>query len=53
MIASATDVVARYLQSLPDKTADPQLRRVRLLRPLPKPLYALPEMQPLRGAKPN
>jgi len=52
-ILDATDVVARYLQSLPDKTADPALHRIRLLRPLPKPLYDFPEMQPLRGAKPN
>ena len=52
-ILDATDIVARYLQSLPDKTADPQLNRIRLLRPLPKPLYGSPEMQPLRGAKPN
>jgi sulfur-oxidizing protein SoxB len=52
-ILDATDVVARYLQSLPDETADPQLHRIRLLRPLPKPLYGFPEMQPLRGAKPN
>jgi sulfur-oxidizing protein SoxB len=52
-ILDATDVVARYLESLPDKTADPQLHRIRLLRPLPKSLYGFPEMQPLRGAKPN
>ena len=52
-ILDATDVVARYLQSLPEQTADPQLHRVRLLRPLPKPLYGFPEMQPLGGAKPN
>jgi 2',3'-cyclic-nucleotide 2'-phosphodiesterase (5'-nucleotidase family) len=52
-ILDATDVVVRYLQSLPDKTADPQLHRIRLLKPLPKPLYGFPEMQPLRGAKPN
>ena len=52
-ILDATDVVARYLQSLPEQTADPQLHRIRLLRPLPQPLYGFPEMQPLRGAKPN
>ena len=52
-ILDATDVVARYLQSLPDQTADPQLHRIGLLRPLPQPLYGFPEMQPLRGASPN
>jgi hypothetical protein len=52
-ILDATDVVTRYLQSLPGETADPPLHRIRLLRPLPKPLYGFPEMQPLRGAKPN
>ncbi|HTT37513.1 MAG TPA: 5'-nucleotidase C-terminal domain-containing protein [Burkholderiales bacterium] len=52
-ILDATEVVARYLQSLPDRTADPQLHRIRLLKPLPRPLYGFPELQPLHGAKPN
>ena len=52
-ILDATDIVARYLESLPNHTADPQLHRMRLLKPLPKPLYGSPEVQPLRGAKPN
>ena len=52
-ILDATDIVVRYLASLPNKTADPQLHRVRLLKPLPKPLYGFPELQPLHGAKPD
>jgi len=52
-ILDATDIVARYLASLPEKSADPQLHRIRLLKPLPKPLYGFPELQPLHGAKPN
>jgi 2',3'-cyclic-nucleotide 2'-phosphodiesterase (5'-nucleotidase family) len=52
-ILDATDVVVRYLESLRDKTADPQLHRINLLKPLPAPLYGFPEMQPLRGATPN
>jgi len=52
-ILDATEVVARYLQSLPDRTADPQLHRIRLLKRLPRPLYGFPELQPLHGAKPN
>jgi 2',3'-cyclic-nucleotide 2'-phosphodiesterase (5'-nucleotidase family) len=52
-ILDATDIVVRYLDSLPNRTADPQLHRIRLLRPLPKPLYGFPELQPLHGAKPN
>jgi sulfur-oxidizing protein SoxB len=52
-ILDATDVVIRYLESLRDKTADPRLHRVRLLKPLPAPVYGFPELQPLRGARPN
>ncbi len=52
-ILDATGTVTRYLESLPDKTADPQLHRIRLPRLLRTPLHGFPEMQPLRGAKPN
>ena len=52
-VLDGTDIVVRYLESLPDKTADPKLHRVHLLKPLPKPLFGFPEIQPLHGAKPN
>jgi 2',3'-cyclic-nucleotide 2'-phosphodiesterase (5'-nucleotidase family) len=52
-ILDGTDIVVRYLESLPDKTADPQLHRVHLLKPLPRPLFGFPEIQPLHGAQPN
>jgi hypothetical protein len=52
-ILDGTDTVARYLESLPNKTADPQLHRIQLLKPLPKPLFGFPEIQPLHGARPN
>jgi len=43
----------RYLESLPGKTADPKLNRIKLLKPLPKPVFGFPEIQPLHGATPN
>jgi S-sulfosulfanyl-L-cysteine sulfohydrolase len=46
------EVVVRYLQGLPDKTATPELNRIRLLRPLPAPRFGNPEIQPLSGAVP-
>ena len=46
----AVEVVARYLASRPDSSVSPTLGRVRLLRPLPPPLYQFPEIQPLHGA---
>ncbi len=52
-ILDATDVVVRYLESLPGKTVDPQLHRIRLSKPLPRPLFGFPEIQPLHGARPN
>nr|VFJ77632.1 MAG: 2',3'-cyclic-nucleotide 2'-phosphodiesterase/5'-or 3'-nucleotidase, 5'-nucleotidase family [Candidatus Kentron sp. FW] len=45
----ATHVVAWYLQSLPHKTVNPEPNRVKLLRPLPKPIWKNREIQPLRG----
>ena len=47
-----TEVVVKYLQSLPNMTADTQLNRIRLLTPLPAPKFGNPEVQPLRGATP-
>ncbi|MEW6613146.1 MAG: bifunctional metallophosphatase/5'-nucleotidase [Pseudomonadota bacterium] len=47
----ATEVVVRYLQTLPNKTADPQLRRIRLLNPLPKAAFGNTELQPLQGCR--
>ena len=45
----ATEVLVRYLESLPNRTADPVLNRMRLVRPLPAAGFGFPEMQPLRG----
>ncbi len=45
----ATDIVAYYLQALPDKTVQPEPPRVRLLKPLPKPISGNRELQPWRG----
>ncbi|MEW6613150.1 MAG: bifunctional metallophosphatase/5'-nucleotidase [Pseudomonadota bacterium] len=45
----ATEVVVRYLQSLPNRTVTPELNRIRLLDPLPPPLFGNPEIQPLKG----
>lgn len=49
-IVDATHVVAYYLQTLPHKTVNPELNRVRLLNPLPKPIWKNREIQPLLGA---
>lgn len=46
----ATEVVVRYLQSLPERTVDPVLNRITLTQPLPAPQFGNEEMQPLRGA---
>jgi 2',3'-cyclic-nucleotide 2'-phosphodiesterase (5'-nucleotidase family) len=45
-----TEVVVRYLESLPAKTADTQLDRIKLVKPLPAPPPGLKIVQPLRGA---
>lgn len=44
-----TEVVARYLASLAEQTANPAGPRIRLARPLPRPVFGNPEIQPLRG----
>lgn len=46
----ATEIVVRYLQSLPSQTANPETHRINLLEPLPPPQFGNPELQPLRGA---
>lgn len=46
------EVVVRYLQSLPERTVAPEMHRIRLVKPLPKPRYGNPEIQPLRGSAP-
>ena len=45
----ATEVVAYYLQMLPSKTVNPELNRVRLIKPLPAPIGRNKELQPLKG----
>ena len=47
-----TEVVVKYLQLLPNQTADTQLNRIRVLAPLPAPKFGNPEVQPLLGATP-
>mgnify|MGYP000150221674 CR=1 FL=1 len=46
------EVVVKYLESLPNKTASPVLNRITLTSPLPAPKFGNPEVQPLRGATP-
>ena len=41
-----TEVVADYLKT---STANPELNRIRLMSPLPEPIYDNPEIQPLHG----
>ncbi len=45
-----TEVVVKYLESLPAKTADTKLNRTKLLKPLPAAPDGLKIVQPLRGA---
>lgn len=45
-----TEIVVRYLESLPAKTVDTAIDRIRLARPLPAPPPGLKIVQPLRGA---
>lgn len=48
-ILDGTDIVAYYLQMLPDHTVNPEPNRVRLLAPLSKPISGCKEIQPLKG----
>lgn len=43
----STEVVANYLRKT--GTVNPEINRVRLLSPLPPPIYGNPEVQPLEG----
>lgn len=52
-ILDGTDIVAQYLASLPDRTVEQISARVRLLKNLPAAVFGFPELQPLRGARPN
>jgi 2',3'-cyclic-nucleotide 2'-phosphodiesterase (5'-nucleotidase family) len=45
-----TEVVVKYLESLPEKTADTKTGRIKLLKPLPVPPKGFRVIQPLRGA---
>lgn len=49
----ATEVVVRYLASLPGQMANPTLNRIRLVKPLPAPRHGNPEIQPLAGCAPD
>lgn len=48
-IVDATEIVAYYLQSLPSKSVNPSVNRIKLIGALPKPISKNPELQPLRG----
>ncbi len=49
-IVDATDVVAHYLHSLPNKTVETVMGRIRLQKSLPMPIGESFEIQPLKGA---
>ena len=46
------EVVVRYLKTLPNQTANPELNRIKLLKALPATKFGNAEVQPLRGAAP-
>jgi len=46
----STEIVVKYLATLPGNLADPMLNRINLLKPLPMPQYGFPVIQPLSGA---
>jgi S-sulfosulfanyl-L-cysteine sulfohydrolase len=48
----AVELVARYIESRPNKTVNPTANRIKLVRPLPPYRFGFPEVQPLRGAQP-
>jgi sulfur-oxidizing protein SoxB len=45
-----SEIVVRYLKTLPNMTANPEGHRINLLKPLPLPIFDNPEIQPLGGA---
>ena len=46
-----TEIVVNYLAALPNRYANPVLNRIKLLKPLPAPVYGFPVIQPLQGVK--
>jgi sulfur-oxidizing protein SoxB len=48
-----SEIVVRYLKTLPEMTANPEGHRINLLYPLPTPAFDNPEIQPLKGVIPN
>ncbi len=48
-VIDATEIIAYYLQSLPTKTVNPQLNRIKIMGKLPLPISSNRELQPLRG----
>lgn len=48
MYSKIQSIRKQHKQSLPDRTAEPQLNRINLLKPLPKAAFSNPEVQPLR-----
>jgi 2',3'-cyclic-nucleotide 2'-phosphodiesterase (5'-nucleotidase family) len=51
MPLDGVEVVVRYLQSLPNKTANPELNRIKLLKPLSPASTGSPEIQPWHGVQ--
>lgn len=51
-VMDGTEVVARYLQTLPNATVPVLGSRIRLLQPLPTARFGFKELQPVRGAAP-
>ncbi|MGZ5029268.1 MAG: bifunctional metallophosphatase/5'-nucleotidase [Methylobacter sp.] len=45
-----SEIVVRYLKTLPNMTANPQKHRINLVTPLPAAAFGSPEIQPLKGA---
>ena len=48
-----SEIVVRYLKTLPNSTANPQGHRINLLYPLPVPAFGNTEIQPITGVIPN
>lgn len=44
-----SEIVVRYLKTLPNMTANPSGHRINLRYPLPYPAFGNPEIQPLKG----
>ncbi|CAA9892037.1 conserved exported hypothetical protein [Candidatus Methylobacter favarea] len=48
-----SEIVVRYLKTLPEMTANPPGHRINLRYPLPAAAFNNPEIQPLKGVIPN